>query len=181
MEDCSDEELVRASLLHSGRAFHPYECLVKRYEPLVNKLCLRYFRNSEIAEEITQESFLKAYNYLKKLEDPAQFKSWVLRIASNLCTDRYRKIKRRKEIQEQVEKELDIETGQEAAVPEKAELLMEALEQLNEKDREIILMHYFSDLSIREIAVELSLGESAVKMRLSRVRDKLSQWMEKKM
>lgn len=99
-----------------------------------------------------------------------------------MCTDHYRKLKRRREIQDQVAVEARIEEkrsyGSEAASFQ-SDKLIEALERLHERERDILSLHYFSELSIKEVAQSLGIGESAVKMRLSRSREKLLTLMKK--
>lgn len=182
MQSLSDKELIKAFRASSGRDFRPFEILVQRYEPLVYRLCLRYFKAPEIAEDLSQEILLKVYNQLKGLEKPENFKGWILRVSSNLCADHYRKLKRRKEIQEQVAVEVLVDEKDSHEVKTEGlqnEKLIDAIEKLNDKDREIVSLHYFSELPIKEVAQSLGIGESAVKMRLSRCREKLLALMKK--
>jgi len=176
----SDEEIVALCLKGSGRAVQPYGLLVKRYDSLVYRVCFRYFKNQEIAEDLTQETFLKAYNKLSSLESGAKFKSWLVRIATRICTDCYRKRKRRAEIQAQVASELSIQQQisskeENSDHSERSQKLVEALETLTESDRSLIVMYYFSEMTIKDIAEEFEIGESAVKMRLSRARTKIEE------
>lgn len=165
-----------------GQSFQPFQTLVQRYESQVYQFCVRYLRNKELAEDITQESFLKAYNHLCKLDKPNNFKAWLIRIAANKCTDHYRKYKRRAEIEVQVKKELKIHvvSSDDRDSDDRIEKLKKAIDQLKNNDKEIIILHYFSELSVKEIAYDLSISESAVKMRLSRSREKLARNMEQK-
>jgi RNA polymerase sigma-70 factor (ECF subfamily) len=177
----TDKELVE-SFIANPRNLSPYNEIVKKYEPIVFNSSLKYLRNKEAAEEISQEVFLKIFSKINTLKDYDNLKGWILRITANACSDRYRKRKRKNELQEKVRVELKIETDFKETNKEndQTEFLREAIDQLNSLDREIVMLHYFSELKINEISEQINLGKSAVKMRLYRSREKLSEYLNTK-
>ncbi len=136
--------------------------------------------NRQMAEDATQEAFLKVIVNLDKLRDIKKFGSWVNVIASNCAVDLLRKNKKlqfsdntetypdesHRSPQEEWEKE---ETSQE---------LQEALSRLNPEDRSLIVLRYFNELSIKEIADLTATRSGTIKSRLFRARGKLRLLMQ---
>lgn len=184
MHHLSDEDLIKEFIRRRQHTFAAFNELVRRYEPLVYRFCLKYLRNPEQAQDITQEVFLKVHAKIEQLKNPKQFKSWVMTIASNSCTTLYHQGQRQKRLKEQVEREISTSA---TTAPEndnldsKLELLKEAMSKLKQTDKDILMLHYFSELTVKEVAEQLDLGVSAVKMRLSRSREKILLYMEKKL
>ena len=181
MHSKTDQDLVLEFLGSKGRDLRPYNEIIRRYEPVVYNLSFKYLRNQEVAEEVTQETFLKVYAQLERLRDATQLKSWVLRIASNLCTDLFRKQSRRTELKTQYQSEEMLQATTEEAADPRMEALKECMSILANRDQELIMLHYFSELTVKDLAEQLKLGVSAIKMRLSRCRDKLLACINKKM
>lgn len=171
-----DKDLVNSFVESQGKDLKSYNLILKKYESVVFRASLRYLRNKELAEEITQEVFLKVYSKLDNLQNPDQLKSWILRITSNACSDRYSKLQKRHELKEKVKFELqgqkNIEQRDDACSSDVDKMNI-AIERLKTKDKEILIMHYYTDLKISEIADQLDMSESAVKMRLHRSREKV--------
>lgn len=172
--ETSDEQLIAEI-----SAEHPYgtlafEQLLRRYEPMVYRTCLRYLGNAQDAEETTQDAFLRVFHGASKFSGRSTFKTWLYRIVANACATRYQKIRKRSERQSAYEQhyvenwdpnaaESDQRDGHQLEGP-----VADALERLSDKDREIVSLRHVSDLSVPEIAEVLDLKLSATKMRLSR-------------
>lgn len=175
--DTSDEQLI-----DQIGAEHPYgttafEQLLRRYEPMVFRTCLRYLGNPQDAEEATQDAFLRVFHGAAKFSGKSKFKTWLYRIVANVCATRYGKIKKRSERQATYKQHyIDNFDADEAPSTHGMELdgpIAEALERLSEKDRQIISLRHVSDLTVPEIAEVLDVKLSAAKMRLSRAEEKL--------
>ena len=166
--DVSDEELAdrcKSELPYGTRSF---ETLVRRYESTIFATCLRFLRNDEEAEEVTQDIFLRVFHGLKNFEGKSKFRTWLYRIVHNTCSTRYTKLKKRREKGERVE----LDPNQIAAALPKSDQftgpLGEALEDLSEDDRQILVLRFVAELSIKEISETLDVKLSAAKMRLNR-------------
>ena len=90
MEALSDFELVRRTKEGHGNAF---DVLVARYQKPLHSLSMRYVRDSHLAEDIVQESFLKAYEKLSSFQFRSAFKSWLYRIVINTAKNTLRSSK----------------------------------------------------------------------------------------
>jgi len=144
--------------------------------------------NPHDAEELTQDTYIKVFSSLDTLQDPAAFPAWANRIAANTCRNYLRK--NRPELfftDEQEEKVLgSIPAVGEYFLPaefaqnrDKREKLMAAIRELPEKQRVAIFMHYFEDLSIKEMSDALAVGENTVKSRLNAGRASIRTKLEK--
>lgn len=176
LEDLSDEELVarcKSELPHDIRS---YEELVRRYESLIFGFCHRSIGSIDDAEEICQDAFLRIFHKIHQFEGRSSFKTWLFRIVVNLCSSRKAALAKRRTRSEIVTEELTNRAHSDSmahSLEDLSDNLQEAMNRLDEKNREIILMKYVSGLQLDEIAAILSLKISATKMRLYRARDEL--------
>lgn len=153
--------------------------LVDTYQKPVFSLCYRMLGNSKDAEDAAQESFIRAYQHLKKFDPNRSFATWLLSIASHYCIDRMRK-RRLLTISTDV-LPAEIIPDHNAPNPEKEfreqeqEALIEyLLKDLKPVDRAAVILRYWHEYSEVEIAEALGLTVSAVKSRLYRSRQTLS-------
>ena len=123
-----------------------------------------------MAEELTQEVFTKVFLNLREFEERSAFSSWVYRIAYNHCLNFLARVKREREgIAEYTEaKQL---AGAAKMSADFSDEMQQALNQLNEEQRSILIMKYVMELELAEISAILNIGVGAVKMRLLRARD----------
>lgn len=155
--------------------------IVKRYQNDVFRFCLHYLKNVELAKEAAQETFLRVYAARDRFDVQRKFKPWMLCIARNLCLN---ELKRKKMVQmETLEEYASVarEDGGEvlqSPVDGPAEVLMtqerhralwQALDELPEDAREIIVLRYFERMSAREIADVIESTEGAIRTRIHRV------------
>ena len=130
--------------------------------------------DSSRADDIAQESYLKAYLSLDKLDDPCKFKPWVFRIAYNTFISQYRK----------TDCLCPLEDAKVNIAPDiadsgfKYQALYLALEMLTPKERTSILLYYMQGYSIKEISQIENTSESAVKQHLSRGRIHLRDFIQ---
>lgn len=140
-----------------------YNLLVSRWEKRVFNYLLRLVSNREDALDLSQEAFLKAYQSLPKLDDPARFGAWLFRIAHN---EAFSLLRRRKP-----EGEMPLEKGSPARgaelLPIELSLAVEnALGRLSEEQREAVLLKVYQGFKFEEMAEILSCPVSTVKSRL---------------
>jgi len=139
-----------------------YNLLVSRWEKRVFNYLLRLVANREDALDVSQDVFLKAYQNLPKLDDPAKFSGWLFRIAHN---EAFSLLRRRKpEIDLAGEPRAEIERG---LLPIELSLAVEsALGRLNEDQRETVLLKIYQGFKFEEMAEILGCPVSTVKSRL---------------
>lgn len=186
----TDDELVLRCKRELPGNTQSYELLVQRHMNRVYSIVYRIVCNKEEAEDITQEVFVKVFNGLKKFEQQASFSSWLYRIATNSALDSLDKLKRQQKTvspfapfaatssKEQGEESdpLSFQPSTEAGPEENAlqrelrECIGRVLQQLDRQQSSLLIMRDFNDLSYDEIAANLKVKLSAVKMRIHRAR-----------
>jgi RNA polymerase sigma-70 factor (ECF subfamily) len=157
--------------------------VVEAYQRPVFNLCYRMLGDPEDAEDAAQETFLRAYDHLRRYDRQRSFSTWLLSIAAHYCIDQIRK-KRMTFLSMDTFPNLDIpdaNPGPESAFHrrEDQQRVQALLTTLNPQDRAAVVMYYWYDFSYEEIADSLKLTVSAVKSRLHRARLSLAQtWTE---
>jgi|GEM_PF-127177 len=174
----SDEAIIERCLEGDGNAFSQ---LVARYQNAVYGLCYHIVGNFADAQDLTQETFVKAYLDLPRMRDRSKFASWLYRITVNTCKMWLRDRKGADDLplEAVVQTETDFADGgspQESAEAEELRLsITEAIASLSEKNRLAVTLYYIDGLSHDEIGDFLSLSTSAVKSRLHRARTQLKE------
>ena len=133
---------------------------VEALKPVMYRVCRAQLSDREDA---SQEAILRAWEKQDGLREPKFFETWFIRILINACHDIQRRNRRTVAMDAPPEREPG---------PEHRDLYL-ALRALNEKQRMCVLLHYIEGYSVREVAGMLGIGESAVKVRLMRGRNKL--------
>lgn len=147
-----------------------------------------YTKTHTEAEDLTQEVFLRAYKSRQTFRGDSQLKTWLLRIAIHICHDHARRQKRRPlqyvaDISALSDRHVTTEETTHVQPSAEQEVLrnisnnelIAGVLSLPEKYRTVLLLHYFEELSIAEIAQIVHISESAVKSRLFRARQSLKQ------
>lgn len=178
----SDENLIEQIAAEYPYGTDAFEQLLRRYEPMVYRTCLRYLGNAHDAEEAAQDAFLRVFHGAKKFAGRSSLKTWMYRIVANVCATRYQKNLKRKERKADYQQYFadNFDPDAATATPDTGSdspgefegPVAKALERLSEKDRQIISLRHVSDLSVPEIAEILDLKLSAAKMRLSRAEER---------
>jgi RNA polymerase sigma-70 factor (ECF subfamily) len=154
--------------------------LVEAYQIPVYNLAYRMLGDAREAEDAAQETFLRAYTRLTTYQTDKKFSSWLLAIASHHCIDRLRR-RRFTWLSLDELPFLDQAAGarnqpEEAALrQEERDEVRKMLDQLPPQYRAAVILRYWYELSYREIAEVMGTTESAVKSRLYRARDMLTQ------
>tara|TARA_R110002074_G_scaffold14788_1_gene51020 strand:+ start:121076 stop:121663 length:588 start_codon:yes stop_codon:yes gene_type:complete len=175
MTTSTDHQLIENTLQGNTQAF---SVLVERYQNFVFTIAVRMLRNREEAEEVAQDSFIKAFEALSTYRGEAKFSSWLYSIVYRKTLDRIRKNNNSRTI-ELVEEITETETEDiENAlhfiqIQERNKLIKKGIEQLPEQEVAIITFFYFEELSIKEISEITQLSEDNVKIKLYRSRKKL--------
>ncbi|MCB0457808.1 MAG: RNA polymerase sigma factor [Flavobacteriaceae bacterium] len=171
----TDHQLIEQTLQGNTQAF---SILVERYQNYVFTIAIHMLRNREEAEEVAQDSFIKAFEALATFRGESKFSSWLYSIVYRKSLDRIRKNKstRTLELVEEIT-EADTEDIENALhylqLEERNELLKKSMDQLPEEEASIVTFFYFEDLSIKEISEITQLTEDNVKIKLFRSRKKL--------
>lgn len=168
-----DFEVVHTYL--ETQASRCFSLLYSRYASKIFSKCITMLKDEAMAQDATQEIFMKIFLNVAKFGEKAKFSTWVYSITYNYCIDFIRRKKKQQNLFTD-----DIEKAPEHIdeVPDEALLAMEVhqlkrvLEELPSGDRAILLMKYQDDMSIKEIAETLDKTESAVKMQIMRAKDK---------
>ena len=158
--------------------------LYDRYAPLVYNKCLGFAKNKVEAEDLTHDIFIKLYIKLKSFKGNSKFSTWLYSFTYNFCVNYVQRdaYKNKEQVNEEaVEKRSAVidEVSDEDILQLKAEKLQKVLSTLDPNDKMILLMKYQDDLSIRDISQSLELGESAVKMRIKRAKERVMELYKK--
>lgn len=175
----TDAEIVKASLLDPDA----FGGIVERYEAKLYRYIRRCsnFSHEEI-EEVLQETFINVYRYLNKFNEKLAFSSWIYRIAHNQMISAVRKKKARPkyvfgdedfDILNTIPDDIDIE--KDVAGTFDREVIEGALQELNEKYRDVIILQYFEERTYQEISDILKIPVRTVGTRLNRGKKQLKE------
>ena len=161
-----DADLIRQATRGNVESFN---LLVSRWEKRVYNYLLRITANREDALDLTQDAFLKAYQNLRKLDDPGRFAPWLYRIAHNEAYSMFRKRKPETDVDE-IEPEVTgtkITMGGSSVFPIELSLsVASALDRLSVDQREAVVLKIYQGFKFEEMAEILSCPVSTIKSRL---------------
>ncbi len=175
----SDTQLIHRVLNGDDTAFSE---LVKKYQKQVHALAWRKIGDFHIAEEITQDTFLKAYQKLRTLKKPQRFASWLYVIAANRCNTWLHKKQRRTQLfknkggvrpEKPSYSEYIVEENERISVQAQREVVKKLLAKLEESERTVMTLHYFAEMSCTEIGEFLGVSANTIKSRLRRAQQRL--------
>jgi RNA polymerase sigma-70 factor (ECF subfamily) len=183
LDSASESELVSLTLRGNSRA---YEMIVRRYQKLVYNVVFQMLQNHESAADVTQDTFVRAFNGLHSFRTDAPLKPWLLRIASNSALNKIRELKLRDH--DSLDLMLEENSSAEPASSQNVEtevewrlsqvMVADALAKLPTRQRQIFLLRYQHDLSYADIAHITEETESSVKSILFRTREKLRKMLQ---
>ncbi len=152
-----------------------YSFLVEKYKDIVFSIALKIVSNREDAEELAQETFIKAYKALNTFEGKSKLSTWLYKITYNNCISFVRKKKMQFSSIDDVQIEGNVDEADFEAIEaeNRAACLKEALKKLAPEDYTLILLYYYKDQSIDEISKVTKLSVSNAKVKLYRARKKL--------
>lgn len=180
MSKHTDQHLIDRILSGDSAAFGE---LVDRYQNFVFTIAIRMLKVTEEAEEVAQDSFIKAFDSLSTFRGEAKFSTWLYRIVYHKALDRIKKNRRERTyeiIEEITDDSLDhIENGLEFMLSEeRSAVINKCIRMLPEDEAAIISLYYFEEQSVKEIAQVTSLTEDNIKIKLYRSRKKLFTLLE---
>ncbi len=152
-----------------------FSYIVEKYQNIVFSIALKVLKNREDAEEMAQESFVKAYKSLHTFQGKAKFSTWLYRITYNTCISETRKKKQYFTSTDEVQISGEAEEMNLDGIPaeNREKYVKAALEKLPEDEYTLVLLYYFEDQSIEEVSKATGLTESNAKVKLHRARKKL--------
>lgn len=155
----NDEELIEDFLNGNKDAFEP---LFNRYHRDLFCLINSYFNNTEEARDVTQETFIKAFNNIKKLRDKTKFKAWLFSIGMNLAKDRIKSHKLNKNHElESVSDPTDIENS--VIRINLSKVLEIGIQNLPEKQSDVLRLRIVDEMSFKDIAEIMQISETTAR------------------
>ncbi|MBE7634174.1 sigma-70 family RNA polymerase sigma factor [Tenacibaculum finnmarkense] len=173
----SDEELV--SKIVEKNDSHLFAVLYDRYAGVVYNKCYGFSKNKEEAQDLTHDVFIRLFVKLRTFKGRSKFSTWLYSFTYNFCVNYVQRNKEKKKekvtvVTDQIKEDSNEDEIDDAELFElKADKLAKVLEMIPAPEKMILLMKYQDDMSIKEISEALSLGDSAVKMRLKRAKEKV--------
>ncbi len=150
------------------------ERIVDEYGNRLFRMCYLYLKDIQLAEDAVQDTFIKIYRNYNQFQGGSNEKTWIMRIAINVCKD-YLRSSWRKRVTP-VESLADILAPEEPIAEDK--LLLDEVLKLKPKYKEVLLLFYYQDIKISDIAQILQIPESTVSVRLKRAREQLKKNLE---
>ena len=175
----NDVDLIRQVLDGDQGAF---TTLVNKYQKSVHALVWRKIGDFHIAEEITQDVFLKVYKQLSTLKRPELFPGWLYVIATRDCVSWLRKKElptksldamSTAELEEICYMHYEADRGETAAIEYRRELVKRLLQRLPESERTVVTLYYLAEMKSEEISRFLGVSSNTVRSRLRRARERL--------
>lgn len=152
-----DEQMVREARQNDD-AFY---ALIVSCQDQLYRIAFSYLKSEADALEAIQETTYRAYKNLRKLKNPKYFKTWLIRILINYCIDELKQRKRHPSLTEDFH-------GSETNIDPEALGLRQAVDKLDDRYRQIVMLKYFEGFTIREIADMLESPEGTIKTWLNR-------------
>lgn len=179
MDRVNDGKLIKKFLSGDDSAF---QNLVEKYQESIHTLAWRKIQDYHYAEEIMQDTFLKAYNKLPSLKNHNQFAGWIHVIANRLCTDWVRKHKPQIQSLDVTDKdEIELSSFKHHMTEQREierneycqKLVNKLLEKLPEKERNVLTLYYLDELSTKEISETIGVSVNTITSRLQRARKRI--------
>ena len=167
-----DSELIQRTLAGDESAFG---FLVDKYKGSVHALAYRKLGDFHTAEEITQDTFLKAYQKLSTLRDPARFPGWLYVIAARCCISWFRQNRLQTESFDSLKREMNTQSWVKYADARLHEEVHNALESLPESERTVLTLYYMAGMTCEEIGRFIGTSCGAIRDRLYRARIRLKE------
>lgn len=173
---------ITFEMIKTGDSEKIIDEVMEEYGQEILQLVYSYVKNKVVAEDLTQEIFIKCYKSLHTYKQKSKFRTWLWRIAINHCKD-YLKSWYSKNVFLAKEEAVMMGSSKEAleeSIIQKDEdsELAAAVMELPVNYREVIFLYYFEELPIREISLTLGKNENTVKTRLKRAKELLKERLE---
>lgn len=176
----SDDELLSHILAQQPGWHDSLASLLQRHRPSLLTRCFLYLKNRQDAEDAVQETELRVFCSIRRFRQDSSFRTWLFAIADRQCHDQARK-RARYQLSDHIRDLIEIHEDNLRYVA-KASLeshqVLDVLDRFPPRDRDILMLRFFLDFSLQDIAEYLGLGLSAAKMRLYRALDLFSTRLE---
>lgn len=149
--------------------------LMRAYKDDLMRMCCVWLGDASQAEDAVQETYIKAYRAMGKFRGECSEKTWLMRIAVNTCRS-MRRTWWSRHVERSVTPDMLADVVP-AAMQEDAALMEEVL-RLPPREKDVILLYYYQEMPVREVAKALGIGVSAVSMRLKKARAHLKGMLE---
>lgn len=143
--------------------------MVGQYQGTLLRMCYLYLRDAIAAQDAVQETFLKAYKGYEAFRGESQERTWLMSIAINVCRDMNRSAWLRHIDRRVTPEDVPLPAPQD----EEALALAEAIRRMPNRHRDVILLYYYQDMTIKEVAEALHAAPSTILKRLNQAKDKL--------
>jgi RNA polymerase sigma-70 factor (ECF subfamily) len=170
IRDWPDKDLIE--FINQGNR-NAFQHLIERYEDTVASVVIGMLGHRPDTEDIGQEIFIRVYKGMKRFRFRSSFRTYLVRIAVNVCLDQIRKSSIIQEGPEVGEFSTDLETIDENPAFEIRDSIDRALQELDESQRIVVLLRLVEGYSVKETAKILGIPEGTVLSRLSRAQEKL--------
>ena len=172
----TDEELVKRIVARNNPM--PLGKLYDRYAKMLYNNCYGFAKSQDEAEDLSQDVFLQLFIKLKTFKGRSKFSTWLYSFTYNFCVNYVNRNKQRKMSDKSVsvedsEYKLSEEIPDEDLFELKTKRLKKALNFISAEDKSLLLLKYQDGASIKELTELMELGESAIKMRLKRAKERL--------
>ena len=163
-----------------------WEDIVRLHRRKVFNIAYKFVGKHDLAEDLTQDIFLKLYRSLDTFDRRANFQTWLISVSRNLCIDHYRSVRKERET---MNRDIDPSTLMPVSkdrsayaqleLRDRVQLLRAALEMLPTTLRTAVLMRDIQEMTYQEIADQLHVPEGTVKSRINRGRTELARQIQK--
>ena len=162
------------------------ETLIHTYESRLYRLALSMLDDPAEADEATQDAFITALRRLDSYRGEANFATWLYAIALNVCRGRLRQRRARERLAHMwqalrlADRTAEQRAEQIAIAREADRAVWHALQRLNGQQREVIVLRYYHDLKLADIAQIMGVSERTVRTRLQQAHEQLREWLKER-
>jgi RNA polymerase sigma-70 factor, ECF subfamily len=163
-----------------------WEEIVRLHRRKVFNIAYKFVGKHDLAEDLTQDIFLKLYKSLDTFDRRANFQTWLISVSRNLCIDHYRSVRKERET---INRDVDPSTlmpvsrdrsaDSQLELRDRVQLLRTAMDTLPQTLRTAVLLRDIQELTYQEIADRLGVPEGTVKSRINRGRTELARQIQK--
>jgi RNA polymerase sigma-70 factor (ECF subfamily) len=181
LENVDTTLLIRLSREGDARAI---ETLIHAYESRLYRLALSMLDDPAEADEATQDAFITAIRRLSSYRGEASFATWLYAITLNVCRGRLRQRRARERLAQIwqalrfADKSVEPHTEQIAIARETDRAVWQALQRLNDKQREVVILRYYHDLKLDDIAHLTGVSERTARTWLQQAHEQLREWLK---
>lgn len=171
-DDTSTDEQLMTAYLDGDQ--HAFRCLFNRYAPQLHRAALRRGLSADDAADVVQQAFVHLHQGRRDFKPDSALRPWLYTIAFNIMRDYGRRRFSQRRLRERLAREPSVEATKEpTSVCSQPTVMQKALNRLSNAQREVLVLHYFEELSFKEIAGILGGKEGAVRGRAHRAYEKL--------